>query len=260
MTKRRKMLTLERQQYIIDYLKAHKSVEVGFLSAELHVSEVTIRKDLERLEQEKILVRSHGGAVLSEHLFLEPSFLEKEDQLTGEKSAIAAAAAALITDGMTVALSTGTTVGYMTKQIRDRTDVTVVTNAMNVAAELMGLNGIQLFLTGGHIRPHTFAMIGETAEQALDGIYVEYAFIGVNGFSAAHGLTTPSMEEARVVRKMIAQAKQVVVLADHSKFNAVAFYRIVPAGQAHIVITDSAAPAEEIAKLTEQGVRVIQVV
>ncbi len=254
---RRKMRGLERHQYIIDYLKTHKSVDVSFLSAELAVSEVTVRKDLEKLEQDKWLVRSHGGAVLNENLFVEPSFVEKEDRLTGEKSAIAAEAVKLIRDGMVVAMSTGTTVSRLAGLIRDRTSLTVVTNAVNVATELMGHAGIELFLTGGHIRPNTFALIGETAEKSLDGVYTEYVFFGANGFSADEGLTTPSMEEARVVRRLIDNAKHVVALVDHSKFGKAAFYRIVASGQVHTVITDGKAPQDEVDKLRERGIQVI---
>ncbi|WP_165452624.1 DeoR/GlpR family DNA-binding transcription regulator [Paenibacillus thalictri] len=253
----RKMLSLERHQFIIDYLKVHKSVDVSFLSAELGVSEVTVRKDLEKLERDKLLVRSHGGAVLNEHLFNEPSFMEKEDQLTEEKSAIASEAAKLIRNGMTVGLSTGTTIGHLTRKIKDRSGLTIVTNAINVATTFMGSNEHQIFLTGGNIRPSTFALIGETAEKALDSVYCEIAFVGTNGFDSEHGLTTPSMDEARVVRKLMANAKHVVLLVDHSKFNKVAFYRIEHVHQVHTVITDSKAPADELEKLREKGIQVI---
>lgn len=255
--KKRRMRSLERYQFILDYLKQHRHVDVSFLSEKLHVSEVTIRKDLEKLEHDKLVIRSHGGAVLNENLFLEPSFLEKEDRLKDEKSAIAKVAAGLIKDGSAVALSTGTTVHHMTRWIRDRKDLTVVTNAINVATDLMGLEGIRLFLTGGSIRPNTFALIGETAEKSLDGIYTDYVFIGTNGFGIEEGLTTPSMEEARVVRKLIENAKHVVVLADHSKFGVVTFYRIMPTEQIHTLITDSKAPKDVTDKLREKGIEVI---
>ncbi|WP_190287423.1 DeoR/GlpR family DNA-binding transcription regulator [Paenibacillus darwinianus] len=253
----RKMRSLERHQYIIDYLKTHKSVDVSFLSTELSVSEVTVRKDLEKLERDKWLVRSHGGAVLNENLFVEPSFIEKEDRLTREKSAIAAEAAKLVRDGMVVALSTGTTVSRLAALLKDRSSLTAVTNALNVATELMGYGGIELFLTGGQIRPNTFALIGETAEKSLDGVYTEYVFFGANGFSADEGLTTPSMEEARVVRRLIDNAKHVVALVDHSKFGKAAFYRIVSTERIQTLITDGKAPQDEVDKLRERGIQVI---
>jgi len=253
----RGMRSVARHQFIVDYLRAHKTVDVAFLCSELNVSDVTIRKDLEKLEKDHLLVRKHGGAVWNDHLFLEPSFLEKEDKFTSEKSAIAEQAAQLIKDDMTIALSSGTTVSHLLKKIKDRNRLTVVTNAINVATELMGLSQIHIFLTGGNIRPNTFALVGEAAEKSLDGIYCEYAFFGVNGFSFEQGLTTPSMEEARVVRKIIENAKHVVVMADHSKFNKVAFYRIVEVDQIHTVITDGKTPQEEIDKLRNKGINVL---
>lgn len=253
----RRLRSLERHQFIMDYLKAHKHVDVSYLSLQLNVSEVTIRKDLEKLERGNFLVRSHGGAIINDHLFSEPSFVEKEDKLNDEKAAIASEAAKLIQDGMTVALSTGTTVSHLVKQIRDRAGLTIVTNAINVATSLMGSNDNQIFLTGGNIRPNTYALIGETAEKSLEGIYCEYAFIGTNGFSIDQGLTTPSMEEAGVVRKLIANAKHVVLLVDHSKFNKVAFYRIERTEHIHTVITDHKAPMDVVSKLRDMGLRVL---
>jgi DeoR/GlpR family transcriptional regulator of sugar metabolism len=255
--KQRRMRSLERYRFIVDYLKSHKSVDVFFLSSELDVSEVTIRKDLEKLERENFLVRTHGGAILNEHLFLEPSFLEKEDRFKDEKAGIAFEAAKLIQNEMVIALATGTTVSHITRFIKDRNALTVVTNAINAAIDLMGIDGIQVFMTGGSIRPNTFALIGETAEKSLDGIYTDYVFFGTNGFRIDEGVTTPSMEEARVVRKLIENAKHVVMLADHSKFGNVAFYRIVPTDQIHTVITDRKAPAEDLEKLREKGIQII---
>jgi DeoR/GlpR family transcriptional regulator of sugar metabolism len=252
----RGMRSIVRHQFILNYLKTHKTVDVAYLCSALNVSDVTIRKDLKKLEKDNLLVRKHGGAVLNDHLFFEPSFLEKEDQFTSEKSAIAEEAAKLIQDDMTIALSTGTTVSHLLKKIKDR-QLTVATNAVNVVTELMGFNNIQLFLTGGQLRPNTYALVGEAAEKSLEGIYFDYAFFGINGFSFEQGLTTPSMEEARVVRKIIENAKHAVVLADHSKFNKVAFYRIVTVDRIHTVVTDDRTPPAEIRKLKDKGINVI---
>lgn len=257
--KNRKMRSLERQQYIMDYLKIHKSVDVSFLSMEMNVSQVTIRKDLEKLERDKYLLRSHGGAVLNDHLFNEPSFVEKEGSLNEEKAAIAQEAAKLVKDGMTIALSTGTSVSHLSRALKDRSGLTIVTNAINVATNFMGSDHNQIFLTGGNIRPNTFALIGEAAERSLEGIYCEFAFIGTNGFGIDQGLTTPSMEEAGVVRKLIANAKHVVLLVDHSKFNKTAFYRIEHTERIHTVITDRKAPTDVLDKLREMGIQVIVV-
>jgi DeoR/GlpR family transcriptional regulator of sugar metabolism len=253
----RKLMRVERQQYILEYLRNHKSIDVSFLTNELKVSDVTIRKDLEKLEHDGLLLRSHGGAVINDYLFLESSFIEKEDKFIEEKMAIATEAAKLIKDSMIVAMTTGTTISHMTKMIRDRNDLTVVTNAVNVATDLMNVSGINLFLTGGNIRPKTFALIGEMAEKSLEGLFYEIAFVGLNGFSIDVGLTTPSMEEAKVVRKVIEGARKVVVLADHTKFNKVTFNRFATMEQIDIVITDSKTPADQINRLRNLGITVI---
>ena len=251
----RRLLGIERRQYILDFLRKHKSVEVSFLSDELGVSEVTVRKDLEKLERDRLVVRSHGGAVLSAGLLAEPSFVEKDDQFAEEKNAIALEASILVGDGVTVALATGTSVGRLALRLLDRTGLTVVTNAVNIATTFMP-HEAEVFLTGGTIRPHTYGLVGEVAERALDGVMCDFAFIGTNGVSLERGLTTPNMEEARVVRAMMNSARRVVLLADHTKFAHVGFYRIAPAERVHMIITDSKAPADEVERLRGAGVEV----
>ncbi|MGM7670752.1 DeoR/GlpR family DNA-binding transcription regulator [Microbacterium sp. A93] len=252
---RRRYLAIERRELILDLLREHRSVEVSALSEELGVSEVTVRKDLEKLEIERLIVRSHGGAVLSAGLLIEPSFVEKDDQLAEEKAAIAAEAASLVGDDSIVALATGTTVGRLPAMLAGRGGLRVVTNAVNVATAFLP-HGVDVFLTGGTIRPRTFGLIGEVAERSLDGVMCDFAFIGTNGISLESGLTTPNMDEARVVRAMMNSARRVVLLADHSKFPHTAFYRITPAERVHMIITDAGAPVEEVERLRAAGIEV----
>lgn len=254
----RRLLALERHRFILDHLREHSSVEVSFLADQLSVSEVTVRKDLEKLEQDRVLVRSHGGAVLSEDLLAEPSFVEKEDQLADEKQAIAQAAFDLVADDTTIALSTGTTVGRLARKLLERRGLTVVTNALNVANTFVG-SDFEIFLTGGSLRKNTFGLVGEAAEHGLEPVTYEYAFIGTNGISVENGLTTPSMEEARVVRAMMNNARHVVLLADHTKFDHIGFYRICPAERVHTIITDAGAPAEQLDRLRAAGIEVLAV-
>lgn len=249
--------SVQRHQFIIDYLRKYKHVNVSYLSEALKVSEVTIRKDLDKLEEDHILIRTHGGASLNENMIFEPSFLEKEDKQTIEKKAIAIEAAKLVESGMKIALSTGTTVGYMPVLLRNKEDLTVVTNALNIATQLVQEPKVNLFLTGGHIRNRTYAMIGEAAIRSIEDIYCQYAFIGTNGINLTHGITTPSMEEGAVVRKMIESAEQTVVLADHSKFEQAAFYRVCPIEKIHILITDHHTPASILQQYEDRGIRVI---
>ena len=252
----RRYLAAERHRLILEHLREYKSVEVTYLSGRLGVSEVTIRKDLEKLEIEGSVIRSHGGAILNDGLLMEPSFVEKKDWLLDQKKSIAAAAADMVEDHTTVALSTGTTVENLASQLVDRHGLTVVTNALNVASQFVN-DTIEVFLTGGSLRPKTFGLVGEIAERSLDGVTCEYLFLGTDGVSLERGLTTPSMEEARVVRALMTSARRVVLLADHSKFSHVGFYRIAPVEHVHIIITDKEAPREDIEKLRAAGVEVI---
>jgi len=253
----RKLLGLERQQMIMEILRENKSVEVSYLSNVFNVSEVTIRKDLEKLERDGLLIRTHGGAVINENLLFEPSFQEKEDQFIEEKMAIASEAAKLIRDGMTISLTAGTTTSHIAKKIKQMKQITVVTNAINIATELMAVSGIKVFLTGGTIRPNSYALVGSLAEKSLSGIFVDLAFVGVNGFSINHGLTTPNIEEARVNRLLMKAANQVAVVADHSKFNKVTFSQIATVSEISIVITDQKAPLDQINQIKKMGKKVI---
>jgi len=254
-----KRKSTERRQFIVEYLRKFKHVDVSYLSEALQVSEVTIRKDLDKLEEERILIRNHGGASLNENLFFEPTFMEKEVKLIAEKRAIAQEAARLVASDMMITLSTGTTVGQMTELIRDRAGLTVVTNAVNIVHQLVHAPNIHLFVTGGHIRPSTYALIGEAAVRSLKDICSQYAFIGTNGVDLTHGITTPSAEEAEVVRQVIVSAQKTVLLADHSKFGHVAYYRVCPIDKIDIVITDDGTPEQFLKPLQDRGIEVIVV-
>ena len=249
--------SVERHRFIIDYLRNYKHVNVSYLSETLQVSEVTIRKDLDKLEEDHILIRTHGGASLNESLIFEPSFLDKEDKRTAEKQAIATEAAKLIESGMKIVLSTGTTVGYLPVLLRDKDSLTVVTNAINIATQLVHEPNVDLLLTGGYTRKSTYALIGEAAIRSLEDIYCQYAFIGTNGINAKYGITTPSMEEGAVVRKIIESAQQTVVLADHSKFEQAAFYRVCPIEKIHILITDHHTSPSILQQFEDKGIQVI---
>jgi DeoR/GlpR family transcriptional regulator of sugar metabolism len=252
----RRYLAAERHRLILEHLREHNSAEVSYLSSLLGVSEVTVRKDLEKLELERSIIRSHGGAILNDGLLLEPSFVEKKDRLLNQKEAIAAQAAQLVEDNTTVALSTGTTVGSLAAQLADKSGLTVVTNALNIAAQLTNRD-VEIFLTGGSLRSKTLGLVGEIAERSLDGVTCDYLFFGTDGVSLERGLTTPSMEEARVVRALMGSARQIVLLADHSKFSHVGFYRIAPVEQVHTIITDGQTPDHKVNALRDSGIEVI---
>ncbi|HEY8346487.1 MAG TPA: DeoR/GlpR family DNA-binding transcription regulator [Symbiobacteriaceae bacterium] len=251
------MLAAQRKRMILTLLEQQQHLRVSEIAALLGISEVTARKDLRELEAEGLLRRVHGGAVTPGYAALEPSLADKASQNLEEKRQIAQCAARLVQDGQVVALNAGTTTLEVARRLAARSNLTVVTNAVNIGAELAGRPGIRLILTGGIVRERSFAMVGPLAEQTLRELRTDLAIIGINGIDPHYGLTTPDVVEAATNRALIQSARQVVVVADHSKFGQVSLSRICPMDQVDVVITDSATPARYREALEQQGIRVI---
>jgi len=253
----------KRAEFILQELLHHGRVDAEWLSQQLQVNSSTIRRDLERLEQQNLLRRVHGGAVSVDMLAYSSyayglTFQENMSRQIEEKTQIAREAMRLIVPGDTIALSPGTTTTHLARAIRHAQiqPLTVVTNAVNIAMELTGVQGITLTLTGGLLLPDFFALVGPLAEQSLNQMYVAKAFLGVTGVSLEYGLTGPNQLEGLTHRLTIQRAQQTIVLADHSKLERVALHSIAPITSLHTLITDSAAPTEVLAKLKELGIEV----
>ncbi len=255
-----------RTEKILQELLSNGRVEVEELSQQFRVNSSTIRRDLEKLERQGFLRRTHGGAVPVDTLSYSAyaydlSFQENVNKQPEEKSQIALAAAHRIMPGDTIALSPGTTTTQLARTIRhlQLKDLTVVTNAINIAMELAGVRGINLIVTGGILLPDFFALVGPQAEQSLNEMYVSKAFIGVTGIDPEHGLTGPNQLEALTHRLTLQRAKQTIVLADHAKLGQVALYRIAPIKSIQTLITDRAASSEMVEKFKAIGLEVQQV-
>jgi DeoR family fructose operon transcriptional repressor len=251
------MFPEERRRRILERMRSGEAVKVSDLSAELGVSEVSIRRDLRLLERSGLLARTHGGALPTEGTTAEPSFAEKTARNLAEKVAIARVAAGLVQDGESIILDAGTTTLEIARQLRQRKSLTVITNAFHVAAELGDCPGIEVIVTGGTVKGNTLALVGPVAEQTLATVNVDRVFLGANGIDLERGITTPTQAEAAVKQRMIAAARQVVVVADHTKVGKVAFATIAPITRAHILVTDQAAPAPVVRELTARGVQVL---
>jgi DeoR family transcriptional regulator, fructose operon transcriptional repressor len=247
----------ERQQKIADYVQSKERASVQELAQEFQVSESTVRRDLKILEEAKQLRRTHGGAVVLVSDNSEPTFVEKEDRYRAQKEAIARSAAALIEEGDTLVLDSGTTTYYLAKQLKAFKKLTVVTNSIMIAQELSPHNGIELILTGGTFRHETLAMVGPLAEKALESVFVDKAFVATNGWDASVGLTTPNLMEASVKRGMIRSGKQVILLADHSKYGKVSFAKIAELSDMDILVTDDMISDNALKELEAFGMQVI---
>lgn len=247
----------ERKQKIMFYIQEHGRASVQELSETFEVSESTIRRDLKELEEETVLRRTHGGAISLHDVNFEPTFQEKEDAYRHEKIAVAKEAAKLIKDGETILLDSGTTTYHLIKELKSFSRLTVVTNSVVHTLELQHYPGIEVFLLGGTLRKETQALVGPLADQALSSIRVDKAFLGTNGLDIRNGLTTPNMVEATTKRKMIAAAKQVVLLTDHSKINKVTFAKFADLKDIDLCIIDQTISESVLNQLLKTGLEVI---
>lgn len=251
------LLAEERRRRVMEALARRGAVSVAALSRALGSSEATLRRDLQRLEEEGLLRRTHGGAVLagdSAEAELFPP--DKAALQVVEKRAIADAAARLVAPGEVVALNGGTTTLEVARRLRAVEGLRVVTNSVGVAAELAGTPSLEVTLTGGTLRG-SLELFGPLAEQALRNIYVDTAFIGVDGFTLQHGLTTYNQAEAYINRIMIGQARRVIVVADHTKIGRVMMALITPARAIAALITDTAAPRDQLDEMAAAGIEVV---
>jgi DeoR/GlpR family transcriptional regulator of sugar metabolism len=236
------MLAAERHHAILQALAASGAVRVADLAVELDVSEMTVRRDLDALDAQDLLRKVHGGAVSRHNRGEEPRSSVKAAQQQAEKAAIATAAAATVADGMTIALSAGTTTTELAHRLRHRPSITVVTNSISVFAVLTdpaadGADGPQVYLSGG-VRTPSDALVGPIADAAIGRFRVDATYLGVHGFDPDAGLTTPNIAEAQTNRTMIGISPRLFVLADHTKFGEVGTNVFAALGQVDTMIVD----------------------
>ena len=248
----------ERLSAILEALANDGSVGVADLATQLDVSAATVRRDLEFLEQQRMLTRTHGGAVAQGVLYELP-LRYKSARHQEEKKRIAAEAASRVADGVAIGLTGGTTTTEVARAVIDRQRLTVVTNALNIASELAIRPNLKLVVTGGYARPESYELVGPLAEQALAGLNLDVVFLGVDGISPTAGITTHHEVEAHTNLALIERARHVVVVTDSSKIGLVAFAQICPIDRVHEVITDAGADRGLLAELREAGVDVVTV-
>src|SRR5215831_8077338 len=248
-----------RTTRILDHLRTSGSVLVADLASVLATSEMTIRRDLKGLEAEGLVRRVHGGALLVPSRAYEPTFREKSRQFIEEKRSIGAAAAALIEPGDTVILSPGTTTMEVARHMAGLRNVTVITSAVNIAAQLAGDPDIDVIVTGGHLRGTTYALVGSLAEETLRGLHVNKLFLGGNGLTVEHGLTTPDLSVATTDRALLRSAERIIVTVDHSKIGRTTMCQTAAIEHMHVLVTDGGIAAEQQRAFERAGLEVIVV-
>lgn len=249
------MLIEERRQHIFAIAQKHGRVLVEDLSQSLGISRITIRKDLDYLQSQGLLHRTHGGALLPGNSTLsDPSLQEKEGRHSKEKQRIASAAANLVQEGQCILIDSGTTTTAIAKALKRFSHLTIITNAVNIAGELSGTN-FEVLLTGGSLRKNSFSLVGPLAEDMLHEMHADILFLGVDGFDLEVGLTTPNVMESRVNRAMVKASSLVVAVCDSTKFNRRSLSKIVDATAIHHVITDSGLGAQTADAIRSAGIK-----
>lgn len=256
---RSSLKTLERRGRITELIAEKGFLRVNELSDLFQVSEVTIRNDLDVLAGQGLLVRNHGGAMANTTASLTSAFDHRASLNLEEKRRIGRAAASLVTPGETIILDAGTTVMELAKSLNGVSPLTVVTNALNVATQVGALPDVHVILVGGVLSRETISTVGYYAERDLGELVAQKVFLGAHTVEWESGVTSPSIEVAQVKRAMIRAARQVILLADSSKWGRVTFAKVVPLTTVHVLVTDTNFPAEARGMLERLGIKVILV-
>lgn len=247
--------TTQRRAAILEILSRDGFTSIPALTGVLGASQATIRRDLTELDRLGRLRRTYGGAVPTDGTGEVP-YRQKLAEAAEAKIAIAQAAARLVEPGTAVGFTGGSTTLYVARHLPRGIGLTAVTNALTVAMELAG-SDIRVIVAGGELRGATYELVGPLAEGVLRGIHLDLVFVGVDGLSAAGGLTTHNPTEAQTNRWLIERGSRIVTVADSRKLGRRTFAQIVPIGQVTTVITDSQADRSECAALMERGTEVI---
>jgi len=255
-----RVLDAERRQQMVAYVDEHQGATVATLSERFGVSEATVRRDLMQLDRRGLVERAHGGAVplrqRAREGAPEPPILDRAAVMAEEKRRIGRAAAGLVADGDTIMIAGGTTTAHMIPLLATRSGLTVVTNNLNVAGLLAPMTQIMTILIGGVLRHSELSLLGALAEDALANLRVDTLYIGSSAIQVDHGLSADDPAEVQTDRALMAAARQVTVLADHSKFDRMRTLRVVPMERISRVVTDKGTAEEHLKALRELSIAV----
>lgn len=251
--------TVSRRIKILEVLKTHGQVNVNDLSESLGVTGVTIRNDLAQLEKKRVLIRARGGAIKLEQNFIDEDYplSDKQKKHLFEKREIGKRAAELIEESNTIIIDSGSTTYELAKNLKKFNDLTVITNALNVAILLAEYKNINVIVPGGMLKKNSLSLVGILAERGFKDYFCDKLFLGVDGFDLDFGISTPNLEEAHLNQIMIEISKEVIVITDSSKFQRRGFAFIAPVNKINTVVTDKGILPENKNKLENLGVKVI---
>lgn len=247
----------ERKELILNYLQEKKKVKIIEISSKLKVSRETVRKDLYELEEAGLIKKVHGGAVLDESN-KESLYDKRRDLNEHEKEMIAEAALDFIEDGDTIYLDYGTTTYKLAEKLTRKKDLTVVTNTLPIIKLLLEHESIDIIIPGGRVRKNEFSLLGPTALDVLENIYVDIGFFGCGGVNASSGITNYYEDEVEISKKMIMHSSQAIVLADFSKIGITAFKKTANFSDVDVLITNTLNNVELKNELEAHDVKLIE--
>jgi DeoR/GlpR family transcriptional regulator of sugar metabolism len=253
------MLAVARKEKIMAFLQTRHTATVNELSRLCRVSTVTIRQDLEHLADDGLVLRTRGGALLSDRANREFTASARERMNVTAKQRIGEAGAALVRPGDSLIVDASSTALYLVRALlrrRDLSDVTIITNSLYTALELANRADITTIVTGGFVRSTAVSLTGSFAWDMLAKINAHWGFFGTRGISREHGLTEVNVQEANLKIKMIERCQTVVAVADGSKFGEVSLVSFAPLDNVQRIITDDSAPAQRVAEVRAHGVEV----
>ena len=249
----------ERRQGILDRINQAGRASVAELSQQFSKSEVTIRADLQALSERNLVVRTHGGAISSIRGPYELSLATRRQQQVTEKSRIGVAAAAMVADGDAIFLDSSSTALAIAHHLRHHHDVTIITNGLAVASDMLTAPGLTVVMPGGRLQRNTASLVGTAGASGLRKYNIQKGFFGAHGISAAEGLTDVSLAEAEVKRPVINMCRQVIAVLDATKWGRAGLASFANVKRVNRIITDQHAPADLVAQMAAAGVEVVLV-
>jgi DeoR/GlpR family transcriptional regulator of sugar metabolism len=236
----------ERQARILLYIKEHGTASIGQIAAKFDVSEMTVRRMLHQLSDQNLIIRTPGGAMAAPSGSMERTFLERSGKMSAAKDALARAAAALVQEGETIVLDSGTTTQYVARHLAARSNLVVITASLAVLEELAGSPSIEVKLTGGTYRRVSHDLCGQAVEEAFENIYADRVFFGAAALSFTKGAMNFDQE---MPHSILQSGRQKVLVIDSSKIGTEAVYRYCPIEHCDLVITDNGAHAADLQRL-----------
>lgn len=253
------LMAEERRTQILQIVRSTGRAKVNELTHLFNTSAVTIRNDLKELHQRGLVVRSHGGAMRPDSILREPPVLERLKEHSHEKQRIGERAAALIGDGETIILDSGTTTLEIARHLKKKQGLHVITNGVNIAAELLDARDVQTFIIGGTVRGESASISGRFSEEMFDQFSADKLFLSGAGCDLDFGISGANLEETMVNRAMLRISREIILVADSSKFSKRSMTRIAPFSEIDTVISDTGMNEETQARLRALGCNLILV-